>query len=92
MIVAESWADLSDGTLDAPININEFGGHVGIQTVWTSTNTNGSYSSGGDCSTWSVGVGNAGGTGRTDRVNSEWTDVFQLQTCNQTYRLYCFEK
>src|SRR5690606_34004345 len=91
--IAQSWADLTDGTLDVPININEFGG-VSVQTdVWTGTAAGGTPLS-DNCQSWTSGSSNYFAyEGRNDAADFNWTArsfVFSSY-CGIQQRLYCFE-
>jgi hypothetical protein len=98
-LVANNITDLTDGSLEAPINLNEYGqAQSGI--VWTATNSDGS-GTGNTCNNWtdasseqggcSEGDPNCGSVGSTSVSNAEWTKLnaapFQ---CNAQYSLYCF--
>ena len=44
-IVADDWSDLTDGSLDNPIDLDEYGAAVGMEVrVWTNTTTSGAAS------------------------------------------------
>lgn len=69
--VADDWADLTDGNINAPININQNGGLDDFGDVWTNTNTNGGvFSSNNDCSDWESTSGNAAYFGESEDTNS----------------------
>lgn len=92
--VADSWADLTDGSLDAAINVYESGtGASGEGFVWTSTDTSGSYvnsgSGSGDCSDYSS---TSGGTITGQRASTTATWTNNNGSCNNSYRLYCFRQ
>ena len=92
-IVANDWADLTDGSLRAAINIDELGAPQLAYEAWTGTTSSGTLQSAA-CANWSsaafaarpfaaVGSASTGGS---------WTNVF-LQTCERTnVRLLCFEQ
>ena len=102
--VASGYADLTDGVLAAPINVNEFGFPIPeaeflVGRVWSATTT------GGDlltdlgvryCSDWTSGTSPAqgfkGSPYETDRC---WTEACTGGSFNcqlQPARLYCFEQ
>ena len=96
--VANDWADLTDGTLDAPIYVTELGQVNPTQrTVQTSTDTQGfgvATSPGSYCLDWtsSAGAGVATRTnGRSDQVSGDWTNS-GTSGCTNSLRLYCFEQ
>ena len=91
--VADNKADLTDGTIQSPINISELGTVVsGINWytpgVFTGTNQSG-MATGSDCSAW-TNMTTFGTYGSHDITNSLWTNIGP-SSCTQR-RLYCFEK
>ena len=99
-VIASNWIELTDGGIDYPINITEFGTPVGggiTTAVWTNTSTSGqavsTQNDGTTCfnftiqgSTYTVAVG------RLDYKDMTWTNVGP-GSCYQTpAHLYCFEK
>ncbi|MBI2020275.1 prepilin-type N-terminal cleavage/methylation domain-containing protein [Candidatus Daviesbacteria bacterium] len=96
--IADDWTDLTtlhDGTnyLKAAININESGTTV-TANVWTNTTvTGGIPATSADCSGWTSpdsAVTGKGGT--TTSTTATWTAAGSTPTCNNSYRLYCFEQ
>lgn len=101
--IADSWEDLisvsESNPLENPINLDASGNPVGNPgTVWTATAPNGTLipTSGGDrtCRNWATtNPQETGLVGDVGYVNSRWTQSIALgQTCNNFYRLYCFEQ
>jgi hypothetical protein len=95
--VADNWADLIDGSIDAAINQNAAGAGVASGNVWTNVtiagNRDGATSNTHGCVTWgsalntrSANVGTAGNT------NNTWTDTGGTATCDTVAYLYCFEQ
>ena len=99
-VVANSKADLTDGMLEAPINLNEYGQAQAV-FVWSATNLDGT-GTGNTCNDWTdnsseqggcpdPGDPNCGSVGSTSATNGEWTKLnaapFQ---CSAQYNLYCF--
>jgi hypothetical protein len=90
--VADDWADLTDGTLDHAINVDQFGNAVTSNSVWTGTTTAGDEGFLWNCSGWyDAGPVMSGGYGRHDLSDGRWTNA-QLDLCNVSNRLYCFEQ
>ena len=99
MVVADNWNDITDGTLDGPINRTENQLMIpnGIDCnssdalVWTNTTPNGD--NGPDsCFDWTKdGAGDDGGVGLATAIDSRWTAEC-TRTCNNTARLYCIEQ
>ena len=57
--VADDWADLTDGSLQASINVDEFGDDQDIADAWTNTQIDGSIDvmdSASNCNEWMEGV------------------------------------
>lgn len=99
-IVANNWADLTDGSLAVPINVTEFNTTLGDERVWTYTNIDGSISnqpltniSNGNCYDWtySVSSDNSWGKHGWTTNNHEWTYGLGWK-CDSNYHLYCFEQ
>jgi hypothetical protein len=95
--IADNWADLTDGSLDAPINRDESGAAV-AGLAWTGTMPNGTSSPGPadfvNCDGWTstgVGLGNFGQTGNTTASNTFWTATGGW-SCFDSLRLYCFQQ
>jgi hypothetical protein len=96
VVVADDWADLTDETLDAPINVDELGQTIASVYVWTATWADGTFIVSSDCSDWtSQANGETGAGGRTDATNYDWTAYYLTavySTCDLGQRLYCFEQ
>ena len=89
-VIADNMVDLLDGTLDAPILIDEAGNTVGGSfEVWTGTVASGTNPSISWCSDWtSENTAQKGLIGRADRVDATWSSVF-ADACDLFNRLYC---
>ncbi len=90
--IADNWADLTDGGLDAGISRTEFNSFVPTQSVriWTGTHVNGQGSL-NNCTNFTNGASQAvGETGLVGFTSSAWT--VGGDSCNQSWRLYCFEQ
>ncbi|MCA9651783.1 MAG: DUF1554 domain-containing protein [Myxococcales bacterium] len=98
--VAPNWAGLTDGTLDAPINVTETLGSPpmgntscgggGFLTVWTAVQPDGT-SSGSACTDWSSDVG-GGQWGRADQTNTFWTSWCSGGQCSWLSPIYCVQQ
>lgn len=89
--IADDWADLTDETLQAGINISENGAAVADGPVWTGTLASGAAST-SNCSSWSSSVGgNDGDVGQSGSTGSPWT-ANGSAACNTSARLYCVEQ
>lgn len=94
-IVASSLADLTDGTLNNPINQTADGITASNQLAWTGTQSDGTLAAGTanavTCDDWTNGGGNSGTglAGDNDEVNQRWTDDSSAQ-CGALHRIYCF--
>ena len=100
--IADSFADLTDGTIDNPIIIMENGEQVpppsGNVLIWTNTGKDGAETSVSprDCNHWtSVDPDDLGKLGMSDPIVTDeaWTDLFSVETCDSPgVRLYCFQQ
>ncbi len=95
-LIANNWADLTDGSLAASIGKTESGGSYGGY-VWTSTSTSGAQAGGQYCNSWTTVdsgcVYGAYSLGRSDAAGSSWT--FQSAGgcyCTHYYPLYCIQQ
>jgi hypothetical protein len=89
-VIANDFTDLTDGSLLAPIVLDEYGVPQGnaADGPWTGTSTSGEAST-DNCGNWS-GSG-SGLTGQASVTGAEWTD-YLLKVCGQSHRLYCFQQ
>ncbi len=93
--VAASWTDLRDGTLDAPIQVDELGALVSTAvTAWTNTTATGATSGGTStaCGSWaspSVGIAFVGSA---SAVDATWTESAAVSCPGRMRRLYCVEQ
>jgi len=90
--IADSWSDLTDGSIDRKINYTE-GGSTFTKGVWTGTTKNGTLeSSTRTCSNWTTNSSSKKGRrGYSNYSSSAWTDYY-TSTCNGTRSLYCFQQ
>ena len=88
--LANSFADLTDGSLDVTLSYNELGVSVIGTDVWTGTTAAGAASA-AHCSSWTTNnVGVTGDIGRSNMASATWS-LNSASTCNLLRRLYCFE-
>ncbi len=92
-VVANSWDDLTDGSLQNPINMTEDFGEPSVSIVWSNTAADGTLASEQTCNSWSsleVEVkSRAGGTTQTD---ARWTNEELVLACASEFHIYCFEQ
>ena len=90
--VAYGWSDLTDGSLQAAINKDEYGGTFSANTaVWTNTNSDGSGST-NHCSSWASTLG-SGGQGNIDATTGgEWTNLSIASCSTSGVHLICLEQ
>ena len=92
--VARGWDDLTDGTLQYPIDRDESGTFRLLEGVWTYTTTAGGIPSDpghGSCADWtSTSPSLTTVQGETGKGSQEWTEAYAF-SCSGTYRLYCLE-
>jgi|GEM_PF-3369900 len=88
--IADNWTDLTDGTIDNPINKTETNGGPPNTSVYSGTTANGTVVADEHCSNWTgapkASVGNTGETG------SGWTLSSKGKSCSFHYPIYCFEQ
>jgi hypothetical protein len=91
-IVASNKADLLDGSLLAPIDIDESGNSLNAALeVWTATAADGTNPGLGSCLEWSTNVNTERGRiGTADAIDASWTDLGGGNPCDFFNRLYCF--
>jgi hypothetical protein len=97
--VASNWADLVDGTLSNPIEIDQNGNPASgfpPESVWTSTEADGTSAAGppySGCSDWtsSAPFPMTAVEGFYSYTNSIWTYATPL-ACDQSAHFYCFQQ
>ncbi|MCK6551455.1 hypothetical protein L6R52_36805 [Myxococcota bacterium] len=92
--IANDWADLTDGSLQAPINRDQTGAAL-VTTAWTNTNVAGTAivtTAAGTCSNFTSTLGTQSARiGNATQTAATWT-TSSSGLCNRTTtRLYCFE-
>ncbi len=91
-VVANSWADLTDGTLAHAINLTESGSAPPGSFVWTDTQTSGALDSTGHCSNWTSTAAVGAGCGQNTMTNYNWTTNASCNCSVVAFSLYCFEQ
>ncbi|MCB0310803.1 MAG: hypothetical protein KDD42_06195 [Bdellovibrionales bacterium] len=87
--IADSLADLTDGTLDHPINQNS-SGDLENATAWTGTLSNGEIAA-ENCQDWTSNQPNVFGVvGDSNATDQKWTDNGSA-VCDSNLRVYCLE-
>ena len=92
--VADHWVDLTDGTINHPIVIDERGNQPDtVPVVWTGTDPSGERAaSGATCLGWAdASDGVMGQVGVFDAIGIGWS-ASPPTTCDQPGRLYCFQQ
>ena len=90
--IADDWSDLTDGALDAPINMSELGQFVIAGSVWTGTDITGTATL-SNCLNWSSTMASINGNGGlTSSALSAWTTNLLNPACSSQLRIYCFEQ
>ena len=97
LTVANSKADLLDGSLQNPINVNEYGVELPLSIcdsptcdlAYTGTKPDGTRSSGFMCDDW-ISESAEGKEGYFHSITGEWTAVGNV-SCVSKQRIYCFE-
>ncbi|MBI2543103.1 MAG: hypothetical protein HYW24_02880 [Candidatus Aenigmarchaeota archaeon] len=90
--IADSWNDLTDGSIANAINLDEKTATQTNKLVWTSTSFNGSipYSPTNRCEDWTLNSA-FGDVGSNSRTDSGWTNQ-GMHECTNINHLYCFEQ
>ncbi len=92
--VADHWADLTDGTINNPIVIDERGTQPdSLPVVWTGTDPSGQpAASGANCRGWTDAASDVNGqVGVFDAIGTGWTAAPPV-ACDQPGRIYCFQQ
>ncbi len=91
-MVANNWADLTDGSLDSPINLTEASVLLtSIDSVWTGTIANGTKAT-NNCSNWtSTDLKKFGTAGLVSSTVIGWTER-GTPKCSTTAHIYCIEQ
>ncbi|MEZ4430647.1 MAG: DUF4215 domain-containing protein [Nannocystaceae bacterium] len=95
VVVADSWLDLVDGTLDAAIVIDEYGDLIGDVPVFTNTTIFGTpISLDTDCEGWTtIDFASKTYQGTSGETDERWTDYLPNPApCGVNGHLYCFEQ
>lgn len=91
VVVADDWLDLTDGTLQNPINVTETGATLADTFVWTATSILGDNGLAGDCDAWTNPSNRSTDFGRSQRTDAGWTTNGETP-CLGALPLYCFEQ
>lgn len=93
--IATSFADLTDGTLLAPIGMTEAGGAFGGSSdVWTGTLANGKHFGANFtyCANWNGSFFDTGPAGLATSMTSTWTQAAGPACDGSVAHLYCFQQ
>lgn len=93
--IADDWADLTDGLLDNPINIDEFGNSQSFGNVMTNVKIDGTRSDTNHCNGWaSTSFSYSYVRGDLNSSGFTWTRNTFTAGCSSisSQRLYCFEQ
>ncbi|MFK7987551.1 MAG: hypothetical protein AB8I08_16145 [Sandaracinaceae bacterium] len=95
--VADDWDDLVDGTLDAPISVDENGVTLATNaTAWTNTDVSGTNITAGSnaCNDWGATASPPprGALGSVSGTGSGWTHFTTVACPGLRRRLYCVEQ
>jgi hypothetical protein len=91
--VADDWTDLTDGSLDAAINLDEHGEPMpdNQQQAWTGTTQAGNTFPSKHCQNWTSSGADYAKFGRPMNNDFTWTADHDI-VCAASARLYCFEQ
>jgi hypothetical protein len=93
--IADDYADLTDGSILHPINVEASGNTLGLNYIWTGTNSDGTaQQSFVTCNGWMAEPlrNFKGSGGRTNRVDSLWSNRIARVSCSRKLRLWCFQQ
>jgi hypothetical protein len=104
--VADNWSDLTDGNIDAAINVNEYGVVGHSQFFFSFTMTNGSaglfgnssqscYGGNCHCNNWTFGTNGyppGSAVAYPGYTDDDWTDYSYINACGNAYSLMCFQQ
>ena len=93
--IAEDFVDLTDGSLLHPINVEPTGKRLGLEYIWTGTESDGRTAAETlTCNRWTADplVNFHGKGGRTNRVDKLWSDRIARVNCARRHRLWCFQQ
>ncbi len=92
VLIANDWTDLTDGSLQNPIDRDESGQQVAA-FAWTGTKKDGTPDPDLDCGDWGSSSSTlTGRVGSTFGTMHDWTDAGSPRDCDNSHRLYCFEQ
>ena len=93
VILANDWADLTDGSIDARFGMTEAGVSVPDNIPFTNTTGSGTEWNGNDCGDWTSALaGSSGAYGNTGfTTEGVWTQSGSGGACNVLHRYYCFQ-
>jgi len=107
-VIANNWADLTDGAINAPLNLTEFGQVPTTQFIWSYTRIDGTpglfgnpnhncYGADCHCNNWSTtstGGNPITGSAVAQRTKSDddWTDYSFGNFCGSDFSVYCFQQ
>ncbi|MCA9715077.1 MAG: DUF4215 domain-containing protein [Myxococcales bacterium] len=101
VVIADDWDDLVDGSLDAPLNLDEQGNPppngapcgMNPRAVWTNTSADGTKAPGGNtCQGWTSDGAGPGHHGLWDKLDDTWTDACSGGSCAVLNPIYCVEQ
>jgi hypothetical protein len=95
-IVANSLADLTDGSLSLPIDKDEWGNTLPVREVWTGTDAFGGGTT-WNCDNWTTGnvnaeYGTVGWNTATEATDPGWSLQYLWQFCDRNVSLYCIQQ
>jgi hypothetical protein len=98
-LVAESWTDLTDGSLLHPIDETELSASLPGELicagneVWSGVKPDGTPVDANHCLGWTSGSEGVSATGRFSEVDAAWTDsACQMVVCSAALSFYCLQQ
>ncbi|MGB1013616.1 MAG: hypothetical protein ACPG4T_05745 [Nannocystaceae bacterium] len=92
-LIANSWDDLTDGSIENPINLTEEFLEPSTPFVWSNTAHDGTLASPQTCENWTnETVEIKSRAGGTTQVDERWTNEVLFLACASKFHIYCFEQ
>jgi len=95
--IANNWADLTDGSIDAQMNYSVYGAkkETNVSITWTNVANDGTlFNSSNTCVDWTSNNNADNGQTGTSTGTTDWTErsFSPTRDCQTRYQIYCFEQ
>lgn len=90
-VIANNWDDLTDQSILAPLDKDEFGAQTTAARFWTNVDWKGTFAGSlTHCTAW-FGLTFSGNVGDSTATNPSWTNAGNI-SCINTFPIACFEQ